>query len=208
MQQAPKESGWIEIITGPMFSGKTEELIRRLKRAAIARQKIQIFKPARDTRHHTEKIVSHADQKLIATPVPKAREILIQADEDVKVVGVDEVQFFDSDVVKVCEELANRGVRVICAGLDLDFRGFPFPPMPLLLAVSEFVTKQSAICVRCGEPAFRSQRITALRARVVIGAEEAYEARCRKCFNPDESPSPGDQLHLIELRRIEGRFEG
>ena len=204
MQQTPKEGGWIEVITGPMFSGKTEELIRRLRRAAIARQKIQIFKPARDTRHHTEKIVSHSEQKLIATPVPRSRDILKHIEEDLAVVGIDEVQFFDVEVVKICETLANRGLRVICAGLDLDYRGLPFPAIPRLLAVSEFVTKQSAICVRCGEPAFRSQRITALRARVVLGASETYEARCRRCFNPDEPPSPGDQLHLLELKRIEG----
>ncbi len=204
MQQTPKEGGWIEVITGPMFSGKTEELIRRLRRAAIARQKIQIFKPARDTRHHAEKIVSHSEQKLIATPVPRSRDILKHIEEDLAVVGIDEVQFFDVEVVKICETLANRGLRVICAGLDLDYRGLPFPAIPRLLAVSEFVTKQSAICVRCGEPAFRSQRITALRARVVLGASETYEARCRRCFNPDEPPSPGDQLHLLELKRIEG----
>ena len=205
MQLVPKDSGWIEVICGPMFSGKTEELIKRLRKAVIARQKVKVFKPALDTRFHEEQIVSHSDQKLLATPLAYARAMLEHVDEALDVVGVDEAQFFDEDLADVCERLANMGKRVICAGLDLDYKGEPFGSMPRLLTIAEFVTKSNAICVKCGSPASRSQRITPSTEKVVLGATESYEARCRKCHNPSEPSAPGDQLYLIELSKLEGR---
>jgi len=190
MQLQPKETGWIEVVCGSMFSGKTEELIRRLRRAQIAKQKVRIFKPRIDTRYHPEQIVSHSDQRMESIPIAHAKEILDHVGDDVQVVGVDEAQFFGADLVPVCEELANRGMRVVVAGLDQDYLGRPFEPMPQLLAVAEFITKNLAICVKCGNPANRSQRIRASGERVLVGAGDAYEARCRRCFKPEpDEPS-------------------
>lgn len=185
MRPAPKETGWIEVICGPMFSGKTEELIRRVTRAQIARQKVQTFKPRIDDRYHHRMVVSHTQQRQEAIPVDRADEIPALLDPAASVVAVDEAQFFDGEIVEICEQLADRGRRVIVAGLDQDYRGVPFGPMPALLAVAEYVTKQLAICVVCGNPAGRSQRIVGATDRVVVGAADAYEARCRSCFEPD-----------------------
>lgn len=184
MQIAPRDVGWIEVITGCMFSGKTEELIRRLRRATFARQQVAIFKPRIDDRYSQAEIVSHSDQKMRAYVVEQAAEIPRNVGDAV-VVGVDEAQFFGPDLVAVCEELANGGRRVIVAGLDQDYRGQPFEPMPTLMAVAEYVTKNLAICMKCGNPADRSQRIVDRGARVLVGATESYEARCRKCFVPE-----------------------
>ncbi len=178
------DTGWIEVICGPMFSGKTEELIRRVTRAQIARQKLQIFKPAIDKRYHDRKVVSHNRLFVESTPVEDAQAILQKLDPEVKVVAVDEAQFFGPELLEVCERMAGQGLRVIVAGLDQDYRGVPFEPMPSILAVAEYVTKQLAICVVCGNPAGRSQRLVADKHRVVVGASESYEARCRACFDP------------------------
>ncbi len=179
-QQAPKDIGWIEVVAGCMFSGKTEELIRRLRRAQIARQKVVIFKPRIDNRYSKNQIVSHNTQVLESIVIDKAEEI-INLSKDAQVVGIDEAQFFDMTLVGVCERLANEGKRVIIAGLDQDYRGVPFEPMPQLLAVAEYITKTLAICVVCGNPADRTQRKIANADRVVVGAADSYEARCRKC---------------------------
>ena len=176
----PQETGWIEVIAGCMFSGKTEELIRRLRRAMIAKLKVRIFKPIIDNRYSSNKIVSHSDQALPSTLVESPQEILDLAD-DAQVIGIDEAQFFSGDLAEVCNELANRGKRVIVAGLDQDYKGVPFEPIPHLLAVSEYITKTLAICVVCGNPADKTQRKTASSERVLVGAADSYEARCRKC---------------------------
>lgn len=173
--------GWIEVICGSMFSGKSEELIRRLRRAQIARLKVGIFKPNIDDRYSADHIVSHNEQRIPSVSVENALEILAQA-RDAQVVGIDEAQFFGPELVEVCNTLANQGKRVIVAGLDQDFRGEPFEPIPQLLAVAESITKTLAICVVCGSPANRTQRITADESRVIVGATDIYEARCRKCF--------------------------
>ncbi|MDZ7359992.1 MAG: thymidine kinase [candidate division KSB1 bacterium] len=178
-------AGSIEIICGSMFSGKTEELIRRLRRAEIARQKVAIFKPAIDERYSNDHIVSHNEQKLPSFPVRSAREILQKSDE-AQVIGIDEGQFFDADLVEICNELAEQGKRVIVAGLDMDYRGKPFEPMPQLMAIAEQVTKTQAVCMQCGEPASYTQRLTDAKERVVVGAKGMYEARCRKCYEPPE----------------------
>lgn len=180
---SPQKIGWIEVIAGCMFSGKTEELIRRIRRAQIARQKVAIFKPKIDTRYSADHIVSHSDAKLLSTVVTGSTEILSLV-EDAQVVGIDEGQFFDMGIIEVAEELANRGKRVIIAGLDQDYRGKPFEPMPQLLAVAEYITKTLAICVVCGNPADRTQRTTPASERVLVGAKDSYEARCRRCFEP------------------------
>ncbi len=180
---APRETGWIEVICGCMFSGKTEELIRRLRRAEIARQNIAIFKPRIDKRYSDDHIVSHSDDRLKSIVVDSAAEILSLA-KDARVVGIDEAQFFKMDLVEVCESLASAGKRVIIAGLDQDYRGKPFEPIPQLLAVAEYITKTLAICVICGNPADRTQRKTQSEERIVVGAKDIYEARCRKCFVP------------------------
>jgi len=177
--------GWIEVICGSMFSGKSEELIRRLRRAQIAKQKVAIFKPAIDDRYSANHIVSHSEQRIPSIAVENARDIL-QLSRDAQVVGIDEGQFFGMDLVDVCDTLANSGKRVIVAGLDQDYRGKPFEPIPQLLAIAESITKTLAICMRCGSPANRTQRITKDRNRVVVGATDVYEARCRKCFEPPE----------------------
>ena len=192
MHQFPKDIGWIEVICGSMFSGKTEELIRRLKRALYGKQRVQVFKANIDKRYDDLAVVSHSQLKIIATPVERAEEILQQLKPDTEVVGIDEVQFLGPDVVRVCEALAAKGIRVLCAGLDQDYQGKPFEPMPQLLAVAEYVTKELAICVVCGNPANRSQRILDSAERVVVGASGAYEARCRKChvITPVEATPP------------------
>lgn len=180
-----KDLGWIEVITGSMFSGKTEELIRRLRRAQIARQKVAIFKPQIDERYSADHIVSHNEQKIPSTSVKNAWEIL-EKSQDAKVVAIDEGQFFGPELVEVCEKLAYQGKRVIVAGLDQDYRGQPFEPMPQVLAIAESITKTLAICVKCGNPANRTQRITKDRDRVLVGAKKIYEARCRICYEPPE----------------------
>lgn len=180
---APRETGWIEVICGCMFSGKTEELIRRLRRAEIARQNVAIFKPRIDKRYSDDHIVSHSDDRLKSIVVDSALEIPALT-KDAHVVGIDECQFFKMDVVEICESLASAGKRVIVAGLDQDYRGQPFEPIPQLLAVAEYITKTLAICVICGNPADRTQRKTQSEERVLIGAKDIYEARCRKCFVP------------------------
>ncbi len=176
--------GWIEVIAGSMFSGKSEELIRRLRRARIARQKVQVFKPRIDVRYSTEHIVSHSEMRHESTAVETAEDILSRVKAGTDVVGIDEGQFFDSQLVEVANTLAGRGVRVIIAGLDQDYTGRPFEPMPQLLAIAEYITKTHAICVRCGQPANYSQRIVEVEGRVVVGAADTYEARCRRCFVP------------------------
>ncbi len=182
----PKDTGWIEVITGCMFSGKTEELIRRLRRAQIAKQKVMIFKPQIDTRYSEGSIVSHNDQSLPSTQIKDINDAL-KLSKDAQVVGIDEAQFFSSDIINVCDELANNGKRVIVVGLDQDYKGVPFEPMPQLLSIAEYVTKSLAICVNCGNPADRTQRKTAMAERVVVGAADLYEARCRKChYIPEE----------------------
>jgi thymidine kinase len=176
--------GWIEVIAGSMFSGKSEELIRRLRRARIARQKVQVFKPRIDTRFSHDHIVSHSEMRHESGVVETAAEIIEQIRPDTDVVGIDEGQFFDNDLVGVANELARRGLRVIIAGLDQDYTGKPFEPMPQLLAIAEYITKTHAICVRCGQPANYSQRTVEVEGQVVVGASDAYEARCRRCFVP------------------------
>jgi thymidine kinase len=176
--------GWIEVICGSMFSGKSEELIRRLRRAQIARQRVQIFKPRIDTRYAEDHIVSHSEQKIASQVVTDSKEIMDFIDIRTEVIGIDEVQFFDKEIVSVCNRLADMGKRVIVAGLDQDYMGRPFDPMPQLLAIAEYITKTLAICVRCGNPANRTQRLIQSEERVVVGAADIYEARCRRCFEP------------------------
>lgn len=173
--------GRIEVVCGSMFSGKTEELIRRMKRAKFAKQKVEIFKPAIDTRYSEEDVVSHDHTSIPSTPVESSGSILLLS-SDIDVVGIDEAQFFDQGIVDVCNELANRGVRVICAGLDMDFKGVPFGPMPGLMAVADDVTKVHAICVNCGSLAYVSHRIVADEKRVLLGEVGEYEPLCRECY--------------------------
>jgi thymidine kinase len=180
--------GWIEVVCGSMFSGKTEELIRRLNRAKFAKQKVEIFKPKIDTRYDEENIVSHNENAIPSTPVPSSSHILLMAD-DVEVVGIDEAQFFDMNIVDVCIQLANRGARVIVAGLDMDYLGKPFGPMPDLLAVAEYITKVHAICTSCGDLAQHSYRKIANDKLVVLGETDSYEPLCRKCYNKATSKS-------------------
>jgi thymidine kinase len=179
--------GWIEVVAGSMFSGKTEELIRRIRRARIAKQQVQVFKPAMDDRYHAEQVSSHNGLQWEAVPINNAREILDRLAPGTTVVAVDEAQFFDWELSQVCTELAERGLRVILAGLDTDFRGEPFGPMPLLMAEAEEVTKLQAICVVCGAPASRTQRLIDNQPAayddpiILVGGSESYEARCRHC---------------------------
>jgi len=182
-----KQSGWIEVIAGCMFSGKTEELIRRLKRAKIANQKVEIFKPEIDTRYDDEEVVSHDNNSIRSTPVPAAANILLLAN-DVQVVGIDEAQFFDHEIVHVCNQLANRGVRVIVAGLDMDFQGRPFGPMPDLMATAEYVTKVHAICARTGNLAHYSHRTSTGDDVIYLGEKEAYEPLSRASFYEQKKP--------------------
>ena len=176
-----RRTGWIEVICGSMFSGKTEELIRRLRRAQIARQTVEIFKPAIDTRYHNKDVVSHDENSIHSTPVQAAAQILLYAN-DFDVVGIDEAQFFDHELVNVCNQLADMGTRVIVAGLDMDYTGKPFGPMPGLLATAEFVDKVHAICISCGDPAQYSHRKVSKEGLVVLGETNNYEPLCRKCF--------------------------
>lgn len=194
------QRGGIEVVCGSMFSGKTEELIRRVKRAQIARQHIQVFKPAIDNRYSNEEVASHNGIRIMATPVVNSHEIAGTIAPDTTVIAIDEVQFFDHGVIEVCEELAERGVRVIVAGLDQDFRGEPFGPLPTLLAKAEEVTKLQAICVVCAQPASRTQRLINGRPAsyddpvILVGASESYEARCRHCH-----AVPQNELHEASI---------
>ena len=182
----PRNTGWIEVIAGCMFSGKTEELIRRLRRSQIARLNVKIFKPRIDIRYSASDIVSHSEKSLPSILVENVQEILTLS-EDAQVVGIDEAQFFSPEIVDVCNKLANQGKRVIVAGLDQDYRGIPFEPIPQLLAVAEYITKTLAICVVCGNPADKTQRKVVSTERVLVGAADSYEARCRKChYIPNE----------------------
>jgi thymidine kinase len=199
-------SGWIEVIVGSMYSGKTEELIRRLRRAQIARQRVAIFKPAIDDRFGRDQLVSHSELRIPSRAVKTANDVLRYAHE-AQVIGIDEGQFLGPDLVKVCERLARRGKRVIVAGLDQDYLGKPFEPMPQLLAIAEYITKTLAICVVCGNPANRSYRKKRRTARVVVGGADLYEARCRRCYElgrravaPDEPPPPGGSDEVIPVR--------
>ncbi len=189
MHLNPQSGGWIEVICGSMFSGKTEELIRRLRRSQIAQQQVRIFKPAIDRRYDERDLVSHSEQRIPSKAVTRAEEILDLTPRATQVVGIDEAQFFEPELVEVCRELARRGMRIIVAGLEQDYRAQPFHTMTLLMAEAEYVTKNLAICVICGNPALRNQRISAREGRIVVGGADAYEARCRRCFRPsDEGP--------------------
>lgn len=184
-KNTPYQKGQIEVICGSMFSGKTEELIRRLNRAKIARQKVEIFKPSVDKRYHEEDVVSHNENSIRSTPVNFAEDILLLSG-NCDVVGIDEVQFFDERIVSVAQKLANQGRRVILAGLDMDFEGNPFEPMPKLMAVAEYVSKVHAICMKCGDLAAFSFRLSDSKQKVMLGEKDSYEARCRKCFYEDK----------------------
>jgi thymidine kinase len=177
-----QRSGWIEVICGSMFSGKTEELIRRLKRAKIANQKVEIFKPKIDTRYDEAHVVSHDANTILSTPIDHSSKLL-QLSEGVNVVGIDEAQFFDMDLPENLQKIALRGIRVIVAGLDMDFKGDPFGPVPNLLAVAEYITKVHAICPHCGNLATHSYRLSAAKETVVLGEKDAYEPRCRTCYH-------------------------
>ncbi|KAA5533330.1 thymidine kinase [Taibaiella lutea] len=174
-------TGWIEVICGSMFSGKTEELIRRLKRAQIAKQRIEIFKPSVEKRYHETEVVSHDESRIRSTPVTASQNILLLA-EDAEVIGIDEAQFFDAELPNVAETLASKGVRVIVAGLDMDFQGQPFGPIPALLAKADYITKLHAICVKCGSIANYSFRTSSESEKFVLGEQDKYEPRCRSCF--------------------------
>lgn len=180
-------AGWIEVVCGSMFSGKTEELIRRLRRAKIAKQRVEIFKPSVDVRYSEEEVVSHDENAIASTPVHTASQILLMS-AGADVIGIDEAQFFDATLVEVVEELARQGKRVIIAGLDQDYLGRPFEPLPALMAVAEYVTKLHAVCVMCGAPANHSQRLVQGDEQVLLGAKEVYEPRCRRCFKPEAAP--------------------
>jgi thymidine kinase len=184
MEHPSPRPGWIEVITGSMFSGKSEELIRRLRRAQIARQHVQIFKPAIDRRYADDEIVSHSAMKIASATVSSSHELASKVRPETEVIGIDEGQFFDSDLPDVCAHLAKQGRRVIVAGLDQDYLGKPFEPMPQLLAIAEYITKTLAICMVCGGPANHTQRLVASQERVLVGATGTYEARCRHCFDP------------------------
>lgn len=183
-----EQSGWIEVICGSMFSGKTEELIRRLKRAKIAKQRVEIFKPEVDIRYDVTNVVSHDENKIVSTPVATSSNILLLAN-NVDVIGIDEAQFFDDELAVVCNKLADRGVRVIIAGLDMDFKGNPFGPMPALLASAEFITKVHAICMRCGNIAQYSHRTVNSEKLVMLGETESYEPLCRSCYSNQKQSS-------------------
>ena len=177
-------SGWIEVITGSMFSGKSEELIRRLRRAQIGRLKVQTFKPRIDDRYGHDHVTSHSDMRIASENVASSRELLDRVLPDTQVIGIDEGQFFDLELPMICNTLADGGKRVIVAGLDQDYLGKPFEPMPQLLAIAEYITKTLAICMVCGNPANHTQRLVANSERVLLGAQGMYEARCRHCFDP------------------------
>jgi thymidine kinase len=191
--------GWIEVIVGSMFSGKSEELIRRLRRAQIARQNVQIFKPKLDTRYDDGQIVSHSEMRIPSVAVRSSRELLDRVAADSEVVGIDEGQFFDQELPMVCNTLADMGKRVIVAGLDQDYLGKPFEPMPQLLAIAEYITKTLAICMVCGNPANHTQRLVASEDRVLLGAQGTYEARCRRCFDPHLAAPPAPRPSGAEV---------
>ena len=174
-------SGWIEVVCGSMFSGKTEELIRRLRRAQIANKKVEIFKPTIDTRYHDTDVVSHNATAIRSTPITHSENILLYAD-GIEVIGIDEAQFMDAELPAVCEKLARRGIRVIVAGLDMDFEGKPFGPIPALLSIADYITKVHAICVQCGDIAHFSYRKSADKNKVLLGEKDSYEPRCRACY--------------------------
>src|SRR6476660_3139985 len=182
--QSSSNRGWVEVIAGSMFSGKSEELIRRLRRAKIARQKVQVFKPRIDARFSDQHIVSHSEMRHESANVHSAADVRSLIEDDTEVVGIDEGQFFDNELVNVANELARRGVRVIIAGLDQDYTGKPWEPMPQLLAIAEYITKTHAICMKCGQPANYTQRTFESEERVAVGGAGMYEARCRSCFVP------------------------
>ncbi len=184
MEIAIPDAGWIEVICGPMFSGKSEELIRRLRRAKIARKPVEVFKPAIDTRYSPNEIVSHDNVRMRSQPVHSAQEILDRLDWRTQVVGIDEANFFGPELVPIATRLADSGKQVIVAGLDTDYLGRPFPPIPDLLALAESIAKMLAICMRCGLPAKHTQRLVESEELILIGAVDCYEARCRKCFEP------------------------
>jgi len=191
-----QKDGWIEVVSGPMFAGKTEELLRRVKRLEYAKQNIVVFKPSIDDRFSSEEVVSHNDNRTKSFNISRAKQIFDYIDDKTQVVAIDEIQFLDEESVGICDYLAGKGIRVIVSGLDKDFRGEPFSFMPKLLAIAEYVTKLTAICVKCGEPATRTQRIVNgkpakyLDPIVMIGAEESYEARCRSCHKVYRKPNP------------------
>jgi thymidine kinase len=193
--------GWIEVVCGPMFSGKSEELIRRLRRATIARKRVQVFKPALDNRYSENEIVSHGDVRMHSEVVDRAAAILERMDWRTEVVGVDEANFLGQPLVEVAERLADSGKQVVIAGLDTDFMGRPFPPVPELLARAESITKTLAICVRCGNPAKHTQRLAGSDDLIVVGAAGAYEARCRRCFEPGVPKQ--QELEFVRARRAE-----
>jgi thymidine kinase len=188
--------GWIEVIVGPMFSGKSEELIRRLRRAEIARKRVQIFKPSIDNRYSKTGIVSHSGLEIQSDPVTSADEIIRKTNLLTEVVGIDEGQFLGEGLITVCQKLAEAGKRVIVSGLDMDYLGRPFEPMPKLLTMAEEITKLLAICIRCGNPAVHTQRLVHSDELIVVGAKGMYEARCRRCFEPEVAQRP----HDVELR--------
>ncbi|MCL6482024.1 MAG: thymidine kinase [Firmicutes bacterium] len=192
--------GWIEVITGPMFSGKSEELIRRLRRAEIARQRVQIFKPQIDSRYAENEIVSHSGLGIRSELVRTAAEVLERVEPRTEVVGIDEAQFLGDELPAVAQKLANLGKRVIIAGLDTDYLGRPFEPMPRLLAIAEEITKLLAICVRCGNPAVHTQRLVASDELIVVGAGDKYEARCRRCFEPHLVREQADAPHETQAQ--------
>ncbi len=191
MRETNSLYGWVEVICGCMFSGKTEELIRRMTRAQIARQKLQVFKPIIDDRYGKEFVASHNANRIDSIPVHDSNEIINRLEDSTRVVGIDEAQFFDNGLVEVVERLAMRGLRVVIAGLDQDFKGRPFGPIPALLATAEQVTKLSAICMVCGGPATRSQRISTSEETVLVGAQDSYEARCRTHHHPEPEARAG-----------------
>lgn len=195
----PVGTGWIEVVAGCMFSGKTEELIRRLNRARYATEAVMVFKPAVDVRFASHDVVSHSELRFPCVPVKSASDIPRLVDT-AQVVGIDEAQFFDADLVQVAERLANDGRRVVIAGLDQDFRGLPFEPMPQLMAIAEYVTKALAVCVMCGAPASRTQRLVNTEARILLGASGAYEARCRLHWDPGWFDAQQQELPLDEGR--------
>ena len=191
MQIVNGKSGWVEVICGPMFSGKSEELIKRIRRAQIARRRVQIFKHGSDARYDATSIVSHNQQSIPGIAVTDVNDILELVDDKTEMVAIDEAQFFTDDIVDVVNKLGNQGKRVIVAGLDLDYMGQPFGPMPQLMCTAEYVTKQLAICMTCGEPANFTQRLTQATDQIVVGASETYEARCRRHFEPPAKYTPG-----------------
>jgi thymidine kinase len=197
--------GWIEVICGPMFSGKTEELIRRLRRAEIARQTVQIFKPTIDQRYDLDHIVSHSDLKIRSVGVSDAADFKAKLDLRTEVIGIDEVQFLGMELVDIVVRLADSGKRIIVAGLDTDYLGRPFHPIPELLAVADDITKTLAICMQCGNPAKHTQRLVANEDLIVVGAAGLYEARCRLCFEPNlsklESPEPSVRATVVDSRK-------